>query len=1030
MSEKPRIDLDKGQRAAVDSPVVASTNIIAGAGTGKTTVLVERYLALIETGIPIERLLALTFTLKAAGEMRERVRVEVAKRHPELARRLSRAWIMNFHQFGYRFIQENAPALGIDPGVDVISIAEFQRIQRHLRARFENGRIPGIPSDFGGEPPPPTKLGSLFDTLMNVVHHCRGIMLEPTALRAMVRGDDHPAYIARVDTVVALAREYEIELARRGLLDFSDMITIPARALMQDGPLARAYGDAFDHILVDEFQDTSAAQNELLRALSGGDFARVTVVGDRKQSIYRWRDARVENIREFPDPKPRELAMNYRSRQGILDLAHALVMREGELRDAAVPLQAHRGAGESDVLLFHPDGGQDRYADESEALGAWVDHLLGRVPAPAHWELAPLATPLEPHEIAVLLRRFSSNRLMPEMERVFQRRSIPFAIVGGANRAESRALESWHSWLSLLLPGDRAVDLVAALDAPPYAVSEASLAELFAAHEKRTDVLEILHEERVAHVQDARDATVMRELRASIEEAAAVWRARGFSEFLVWNIEMSPLRARLLRDGAQPAAVDELLRELLDLADGLAHRGELNLATFLDHLRASLDERKFREDGEAALPQGRVAVMTVHQAKGLEFPAVAVVGVVKGNAPSDSFLVSRESGLYFSDDTGGAWKRGKESAENHKLEARMDNVEERCVLYVALTRARDHLWVSASSVEGQKRYKSKEPARWLFTDLIECARELNVGREIRDVGGAAEIAARPALWQSTEDGVEEDVRAWVELRKRNVASATTSLSAGGLLTVTWSALARYEMCPWAFRLDREARIAGTPDEMALEDVRTDTSGLEFPKGVDPADFGAFVHAVLEQRQDMGDDLDYTIGRVAARYNFGKHAPTVIDLARARIRGACAAGLAGASEGARSELPFAVRTSNVLVHGVIDRLDTLKDGVLVTDYKLGAPHDSHHFQVAVYAWAAGQALGTNNVRARVVYLGHDPIRVDDVETESARVSALVEAMGKSLESGEFVAKPGGVCVTCEHRLHCAFAATTETPGVRN
>jgi len=388
-------------------------------------------------------------------------------------------------------------------------------------------------------------------------------------------------------------------------------------------------------------------------------------VGDRKQSIYRWRDARVENIREFPDPAPRELTMNYRSRQEILDLAHALVMREDELRDAAVPLRAHRGKSEADVLLFHPDQGQERYADEAEALGAWVDHLLGRVPAPAHWALKPLATALEPHHIAVLLRRFSSNRLMPEIERVFQRRGIPFAIVGGANRVEARALESWHAWISLLVPsdwpGDRAVDLVAVLEAAPYRVSEASLAELFAAPNKGTQHPTLhsnaLTEERIAHVQDHRDATAMRDLRASIEKAAAVWRRYGFREFLVWSIETSPLRTRLLRDGAQPAAIDELLCELLDLADDLARRGELNLATFLDHLRVSLDERKFREDGEAALPQGRVAVMTVHQAKGLEFPAVAVVGVIDSQSRAEGFLVSREEGLFLGGDSAKKWKR-------------------------------------------------------------------------------------------------------------------------------------------------------------------------------------------------------------------------------------------------------------------------------------------------------------------------------------------------------------------------------------
>jgi DNA helicase-2/ATP-dependent DNA helicase PcrA len=357
MSTKPRIDLDSGQRAAVDAPAVAATNVIAGAGTGKTSVLVARYLKLLDDGMPVERLLALTFTLKAAGEMRERVRRAVAERHPALATRLSDAWIMNFHQFGYRFIKENAPALGIDPGVDVVSLAEFERIQRVLRARFENGRVDGVPSDFGGSPPPPTKLGALFDTLMKVVLHCRGIMLDAAELRAMVTPADHPAYVARVDTVVALAREYRNELARRRLLDFSDMITVPARALRDMPALARDYQSAFDHILVDEFQDTSAAQNELLRYLSGGDFSRVTVVGDKKQSIYRWRDARVENISEFPDPSPRELAVNYRSRQQVLDLAHALVSNEEELKDAAVPLVAHRGSGRSDVLLFHPPAG-------------------------------------------------------------------------------------------------------------------------------------------------------------------------------------------------------------------------------------------------------------------------------------------------------------------------------------------------------------------------------------------------------------------------------------------------------------------------------------------------------------------------------------------------------------------------------------------------------------------------------------------------------------------------------------------------
>ena len=1004
MSTKPRIDLDHGQRAAVQAPVAAATNIIAGAGTGKTTVLVERYLALLDGGIPIERLLALTFTLKAAGEMRERVRKAVTERQAHLAPRLSNAWIMNFHQFGYRFIKENAPALGVDPGIDVVSIAEFERIKRYLRTRFENGRVPGVPADFGGEPPPPTKLGSIFDNLMKVVWHCRGIMIAPDELRAMVKGDDHAPYIARVDTVVALAREYENELARRGLLDFSDMITIPARALQNDPALARAYQGAFDHILVDEFQDTSAAQNELLRVLSGGDFGRVTVVGDLKQSIYRWRDARVENVTEFPDPAPRELTKNYRSRQEILDLAHGLVMREDDLRAAAVPLSAHRGSGESSVLLFHPAEGGDHYDDEAEALGAWVDHLVGRAAAPAQWALPPLATPLALHDVAVLLRSFKNNTLMPAIERVFQRRGIPFAVVGGANRAEARALETWHAWVSLLLPserpGDRPVDLVAVLEAPPYSVTDASLAELFAYSRDRT-VAKLLHDDAIACVQDERDATAIRDLRAYIEDAGAVWRTRGFREFLAWSIENSPLRTRLLRDGAQPAAVDELLRELLGVADDLARRGELNLATFLDHLRASLEERKFREEGDVILPQGRVAVMTVHQAKGLEFPAVAVVDVIESEAPQESFLVSREEGLFFGERTGRPWKRQKELAECYAREKHMEEVEERCILYVALTRARDHLWVSASSMEGRKFFKKegREPEPWLFTDLVECARELEIGREIRTVGDMSQGVAPSAATASIDDRTEDLVRAWVVLRERNDVAATTPFPPDGLLTVTWADLALFARDPEQFKAwFANGRALTDPEGLVRDEVvNADVpSSSSVPRGVDPAEFGTFVHEVL-QRLAVDGNLDAAIDASLPHYDFAKHRAAATTAARTLADHALTARVAGPASGARVEVPFMVRLDRVLVRGIIDRIDTTADGTTITDYKVGERTEDHSFQVQTYLWAARRAGVSERIRGRVVYLRESGVEVVEV-SEDVSVERIAADMERVIDSG--------------------------------
>jgi ATP-dependent exoDNAse (exonuclease V) beta subunit len=355
--------------------------------------------------------------------------------------------------------------------------------------------------------------------------------------------------------------------------------------------------------------------------------------------------------------------------------------------------------------------------------------------------------------------------------------------------------------------------------------------------------------------------------------------------------------------------------------------------------------------------------------------------------------------------------------------------EERRLFYVALTRARDHLWVSSPLAEGEKRLK-KETRPSFFTDLLRSGRTYGIIAEVREPGNTRASASAGPMNETAVYDIEEALRQWTMLRAAAEAGDLDARSASRPLeTITWAALARYDICPFAFRLDRSARNAGARDEVSSEGVSGDMPTVELPKGIDPAEFGAFVHAVLERRDDI-EALESSVNRMAARYDFGPHAAAVMDLARARIAGACAAGLAGASGGAQSELPFSVRIHRVLMHGVIDRLDTLKDGALVTDYKLGSPHASHHFQVAVYAWAVQRILGAGTVRARLVYLGYDPIRVEEVETDHARIGALVDAMAKSLESEEFTAKPGDVCATCEHRSHCAFAAVTETPVVQS
>jgi ATP-dependent exoDNAse (exonuclease V) beta subunit len=204
----------------------------------------------------------------------------------------------------------------------------------------------------------------------------------------------------------------------------------------------------------------------------------------------------------------------------------------------------------------------------------------------------------------------------------------------------------------------------------------------------------------------------------------------------------------------------------------------------------------------------------------------------------------------------------------------------------------------------------------------------------------------------------------------------------------------------------------------------DLPGVRLPKGVDAAAFGTYVHAVLEHRTDMEAGLSRALLAAAAGQDFGKHADVVMDLARERVRAAIAAGLAGPSAGAQCELPFAVRLERVLVQGVIDRLDDDGRDALITDYKLGVASPHHHFQLDVYAWAARRVLG-RDVRARLVYLGHDPVDVETVTVDHDRMQALVSSLEQALTSGVFKAMPGDVCASCPHRTHCDFAAPVTT-----
>src|SRR5262249_15157182 len=289
-----------------------------------------------------------------------------------------------------------------------------------------------------------------------------------------------------------------------------------------------------------------------------------------------------------------------------------------------------------------------------------------------------------PGKIAVLLRRFANSTTRKRIEAEFTRRAIPYAIVGGASTTEAAALQAWRELLLLLLPGARVVNLLAVLESKPFHITEASLFELLPDRERRGSTSELLADECIARIQDETDRVTVMDVRQHVERLSSALQRLDFRSFIEWAIERTPLRFELSACGASSEAVDDIMRELHELADMLARRSALDLSTYLDHLGAELDARKFHEDADVRLPGDRIAIMTIHQSKGLEFDAVAVPGVAPSDGRVESFLVSAESGIWFSDETGEDWHRGRSEAPEFKKNEEQEKLEERCVLYVAL----------------------------------------------------------------------------------------------------------------------------------------------------------------------------------------------------------------------------------------------------------------------------------------------------------------------------------------------------------
>ena len=594
--------------------------IVAGAGSGKTRVLTQRIAHLIrEQGVRPSEILAITFTNKAAREMQERVAALVGP--------ASRAmWVMTFHSACVRILRREAARLGVSTNFSIYDAADSQRLMAMVVKDL----------DLDPKRHPPRGLSARVSHLKNE------LMDEETFARRAETPQDR---------VLAEAyAEYQRRLRRANAFDFDDLIGSTVALLQLFPDVAEHYRRRFRHILVDEYQDTNHAQYVLVRELVGDGRdgvppAELCVVGDADQSIYAFRGATIRNIEEFerdyPDAKTVLLEQNYRSTQTILDAANRVIARNGGRRPKRLWTDAGAGAP---IVTYVADDEHDEARFVADEIDALVDDAGVR-----------------PADVAVFYRTNAQSR---SLEEIFVRVGLPYTVVGSVRFYERREIRDAIAYLRAIANPDDDVSVRRILNVPKRGIGDRAeeAIESFAQRERISfgaaldRAVEIQGLATRSQTQVIAFAQLLSDLRTLVESGT------GPATVLQAALEQTGYLAELQasHDPQDETRVENLAELESVAAEYERDTEEPSLTGFLERVSLVADADEIPDDDD-----GVVTMMTLHTAKGLEFPVVFLTGMEDGIFPHIRSL-------------------GSES----ELE------EERRLAYVGITRARERLYLS------------------------------------------------------------------------------------------------------------------------------------------------------------------------------------------------------------------------------------------------------------------------------------------------------------------------------------------------
>jgi len=598
---------------AVDGPI----SILAGAGSGKTRVLTTRIYHLIRGGVAVDAILAVTFTNKAAREMRERVRAMLGGDGPV-------PFIATFHGLGRELLESYGKAIGIPRFFSVYDRDDSEKaIGAALKAL-----------DIEAKELSPR-------AVLNRISRQKG---EGMRVQEFVEKHGRSSFGNRI--VAEAWRSYEKTLAAEKALDFDDLIALPVRLLEENDDIRKLAQDRWRYIHIDEYQDTNELQ-ERLAGMLAEKHKNLFVVGDGDQAIYGWRGAKMENIlnfeKKYPESQTIILERNYRATKNLVDAANAVIEKNKNRKEKYSTTE--KAAGEPIVVHM---------ARSAEDEARWIALKIREL----------MQNGVRTEEIAILFRTNFQSRALEEG---LLRAGVPYKILGTRFFGRKEVKDAL-AWMRLAMDPSREVDKLRAAAAPPRGIGKVTLGKLAAGQRSQLRAGELAKVEAFERV---------------IGELARAAGTLKPSEFVKLVVEKNGMKKAMMDEGSEEDR--ERFENIEELASVAARHdaaaGKESIALFLAEAALASDQDEM-DQGE----KGGVTLMTVHAAKGLEFNTVFVSGM--------------EEGLFPHEDMGGDKDRDEE--------------EERRLFYVAMTRAKERLFLTLARI--RKIYGSDtyaEPSSFL-----------------------------------------------------------------------------------------------------------------------------------------------------------------------------------------------------------------------------------------------------------------------------------------------------------------------------